>query len=72
MTIGLLEPDWLDRVNFAGDAALTGASMAVGSEAKKNEAESAASMVKYVALSGSPRFEKEFLKEMNFNERKTR
>lgn len=64
--VGLLAPEWLTIVNFAGDAALTGASMTIGSDDKKNEAESAASMVKYVALSGSPRFEKEFLREMNF------
>lgn len=65
-TIGLLAPKWLARVSFVGDAALTGVAGTVGSEDKKNEAESAASMVKYVALSGSPRFEREFLKEMNF------
>lgn len=64
--IGLLAPEWLPLVRFVGDAALIGAAEAVGSEDKKNEAELAASMVKYMALSGSPRFEREFLKEMNF------
>ena len=64
--IGLIDPQWLPVVRFVGDAALIGAACAVGSEDKKNEAELAASMVKYVALSGSPRFEREFLREMNF------
>lgn len=67
--IGLLDPAWpawQGGVNSVGDAALLGAAGVIGSEEKKREAETVASMVKYVALSGSSRFEREFLKEMNF------
>jgi len=64
-SIGLIDEEWTDRVNFAGDAALSGAIYALSDE-KKAEAESLAAAFKYVPLSGSAHFEEEFIKRMNF------
>lgn len=64
-TIGILEKEWLDRVESAGDAALNGAILALSDDGKR-EAEAAALMVKYVSLSGSAHFEREFIKDMDF------
>lgn len=64
-SIGVLEKGWLDRVESAGDAALNGAVLALSDEMKK-EAEAAALKVKYVSLSGSAHFEREFIKDMDF------
>ncbi|MBI5562942.1 MAG: DUF4445 domain-containing protein [Deltaproteobacteria bacterium] len=64
--IGLIEPALLPAVSTAGDAAMLGAAEALGSSSKKDEAQRVASVVKYVALSGSPGFEREFLRAMNF------
>lgn len=65
-TIGLIDEAWAGRVNFSGDAALEGAALALGSEANKAEAERIALTAKYVSLSGSAHFEKEFIGMMNF------
>ncbi|MBI5889012.1 MAG: DUF4445 domain-containing protein [Deltaproteobacteria bacterium] len=65
-TIGLLEKDWNGRVRFMGDAALEGAALCLGSEEKKKEAEETAAKAKYVSLSGSANFEREFIRSMNF------
>lgn len=64
-TIGLLDEGWLDNVSSVGDAALTGATEALD-DGKKLEAEELARLVKYVPLSGSSHFEKEFIRNMNF------
>ncbi|HXI09814.1 MAG TPA: ASKHA domain-containing protein, partial [Thermodesulfobacteriota bacterium] len=64
-TIGLLDEGWLENVSSVGDAALAGAVEALRDE-KKLEAEELARRVKYVPLSGSQHFEKEFIKNMNF------
>lgn len=64
-SIGILEKEWLDRVESAGDAALNGAVMALSDEGRR-EAEAAALKVKYVSLSGSAHFEREFIKDMDF------
>ncbi|MBI5588257.1 MAG: DUF4445 domain-containing protein [Deltaproteobacteria bacterium] len=64
-TIGLLDEGWLDGVSSVGDAALTGAVEALRDE-KKLEAEELAGRIRYVSLSGSSHFEKEFIKNMNF------
>lgn len=63
--IGVLEKGWLDRVESAGDAALNGAILALSDEGKR-EAEAAAEKAKYVSLSGSAHFEREFIKDMDF------
>lgn len=64
-TIGLLDEGWLENVSSVGDAALAGAVEGLRDE-KKLEAEELARRVKYVPLSGSSHFEKEFIKNMNF------
>lgn len=64
-TIGLLDEGWLGNVSSVGDAALAGTIEALDDE-KKLEAEALARRVKYVPLSGSSHFEKEFIKNMNF------
>lgn len=63
--IGILDEAWLDRIEFAGDAALCGAALALKDEFRK-EANEIASRVKYVSLSGSALFEKEFIRNIDF------
>ncbi|MBW7957444.1 MAG: DUF4445 domain-containing protein [Deltaproteobacteria bacterium] len=62
--IGLLDSLW-QEVRFVGDAALEGAALAL-SDRKKEEAEELAETAKYMPLSGSPRFEREFIRNMGF------
>lgn len=64
--IGVIENEWLDRVTFVGDAALDGARLALCSEEKRKEAEDVAKNAKYLSLSGSHHFQKEFIKGMGF------
>lgn len=64
--IGVLDDEWLPVTSFAGDAALEGVVEALWSGGKKAEAEGIARKVKYLSLSGSAHFEREFLKSMNF------
>jgi uncharacterized 2Fe-2S/4Fe-4S cluster protein (DUF4445 family) len=64
--IGVLKREWLGRVTSVGDAALEGARLALVSEEKKSEANEIARRAKYVALSGSAHFEREFIANMNF------
>lgn len=66
LNIGLLEPSWLAKIKSVGDAALDGAVMALCDKAKRVEAEELAKKAKFVSLSGSAHFEKEFLREMDF------
>lgn len=63
--IGVLERCWLNRVEFAGDAALSGAILALQDD-RRAEAEEIATKARYVPLSGSAHFEKEFLRNMDF------
>ncbi len=63
--IGVLEREWLDKVTPVGDAALDGARLALASD-KRTEAEEIARSAKYVPLSGSAHFEREFLANVNF------
>lgn len=62
--IGLLDERW-DDVRYVGDAALEGAALAL-SDQKKEEAEELAETARYVPLSGSSRFEREFIRNMGF------
>jgi len=62
---GLIDPLWAEAVNFAGDAALQGAALALNDD-KKIEAQWLADNITYQPLSGSKVFEKEFMKYMNF------
>ena len=67
--IGVIENKWLGRVTFVGDAALDGARLALCSEEKRKEAEEIAEETKYLSLSGSAHFQKEFIKGMEFPEK---
>lgn len=62
--IGLLDEAWTD-IRTVGDAALEGAVLALDA-GKRHEAETIAGQARYVSLSGSAHFEREFLKNMNF------
>lgn len=62
--IGLLDEAWTD-IRTVGDAALEGAVLALDDE-RKREAETIARQARYVSLSGSAHFEREFIKNMNF------
>lgn len=64
-TIGLLNKSWLEKIRSVGDAALDGAVLGLYDE-KKKEAEGLADNVKYVSLSGSAHFEREFISNMDF------
>lgn len=64
--MGILKEEWLDRVEIVGDAALRGAELAIASKEKRREAEKIATDTRYVSLSGSKNFEKEFIEAMNF------
>jgi len=68
LDVGLMDPLWKKGLNFAGDAALKGAAMALVDE-KKDEAQWIAANTTYQPLSGGKLFEREFIKEMNFPKR---
>ena len=65
-TIGLLDVCWQDRTYPVGDAALDGAVKALLNSSAREACKSLASSVKYVSLSGSPGFERQFIRNMNF------
>ena len=62
--IGLLDEAWTD-IRTVGDAALEGAVLALDDD-RKREAEAIAGQARYVSLSGSAHFEREFISNMNF------
>ncbi len=62
--IGLLDGSWTG-VRTVGDAALEGAILALDAERRK-QAGQIARQAKYVSLSGSAHFEREFIRNMNF------
>lgn len=62
--IGLLDESWTD-VRTVGDAALEGAILALV-EGHRAEAGTIAAKARYVSLSGSAHFEREFIRNMNF------
>lgn len=64
--IGGIDPLWMDRVEFSGDAVLDGALKALWDEDGKAKAEEIARGAKYVPLSGSAHFEREFIRDMDF------
>jgi len=66
VTIGLLDEQWAGTMNFIGDAALDGAKQALCSEEKRAEADEIAKSARYLSLSGSKHFQREFMKEINF------
>ncbi|MBI5559892.1 MAG: DUF4445 domain-containing protein [Deltaproteobacteria bacterium] len=64
--IGVVDRAWLGRVESVGDAVLNGARLTLLSDDYKKEAEEIAKTAKYIPLSGSRLFEKEFIKNMSF------
>ncbi|MEE8575443.1 MAG: ASKHA domain-containing protein [Thermodesulfobacteriota bacterium] len=64
--VGVLDSCWHDMIYTVGDAALDGAVIALGSDGARKEAARIAAVTKYVSLSGSPGFEREFISNMNF------
>jgi uncharacterized 2Fe-2S/4Fe-4S cluster protein (DUF4445 family) len=64
-TIGLIEPEWADRIEFVGDAALDGAVLALKGE-NRDAVEKMADDAKYLSLSGSAHFQRDFMKYMDF------
>lgn len=62
--IGLLDESWTD-IRTVGDAALEGAILALD-EAQRAAAQMIAAKARYVSLSGSAHFEREFIRNMNF------
>lgn len=64
--LGVIDPLWQGITSPAGDAALDGAMMALGSDDAKKEAETIAAKTRFVALSGSAHFEREFISNMVF------
>lgn len=64
-TIKLIDEIWLDKVKVIGDGALTGAVKALTKDGQ-DKADTIALGCKYLSLSGSKNFEKEFIKEMGF------
>lgn len=64
--IGLLDGQWAEIAESAGDAALDGARLVLGSEERKIEAQDIARNAKYVSLSGSAHFEREFIRRLSF------
>ncbi|MBI4948580.1 MAG: DUF4445 domain-containing protein, partial [Deltaproteobacteria bacterium] len=63
--IGILDKGWLKNIRTAGDAALEGAVLALDDKGKK-EAETLAREFKFVSLSGSAHFEREFIANLGF------
>lgn len=64
--IGLIDERWAEIAESAGDAALDGARVVLGSEERKEEAQDIARNAKYVSLSGSAHFEREFIRRLSF------
>ena len=66
--IGILDDNMYEKTGEPlGDAALDGAVVALLSEEAKEEASRLAARTKYVPLSGTPGFQEEFIKNMDFS-----
>ncbi|MBE9527715.1 MAG: DUF4445 domain-containing protein [Proteobacteria bacterium] len=63
--IGLIEPEWQERIEFVGDAALDGAVLTLSGD-KRDTVEKMAEEAKYLSLSGSAHFQRDFMKYMDF------
>lgn len=66
VTVGIFPAQMKDRVEFAGNAALTGAELMLASEKWWSRALSLSEMVQVVELSGDPEFEKAFIDKLSF------
>ncbi|WP_244262366.1 ASKHA domain-containing protein [Thermoanaerobacter wiegelii] len=65
-TIGLIPKELKDRVEQIGNAAGTGAVMALLSEDELKKTEEIKKMIKYIELSSMPSFQEEFMYAMYF------
>lgn len=68
VTIGLIPPEWAERVTLAGNAALSGASAMLLSSVVREEAEHVASSIRTVALASDPDFQRRFIAALGFPE----
>ena len=64
--IGLLPPVDPERIRFVGNAALTGAEMALLSTRARQEAEWISQQVRYVEIAAKPEFQERFAENMLF------
>jgi len=59
--IGLFPEDYIDKVEFVGNTAISGAKIALISESLRKESKNITRLVNYIELSRDPSFEKEFI-----------
>ncbi|MEK6790585.1 MAG: ASKHA domain-containing protein [Deltaproteobacteria bacterium] len=64
--VGIIDSLWQGITYPAGNAVIAGAMMALGSDEAKKEAEELSARTRFVALSGSAQFEREFISNMVF------
>ena len=68
VALGVIPPEWAERVTLAGNAALSGASAMLLSSAAREEADRIASSVGTVALASDPDFQRRFIAALGFPE----
>lgn len=66
VAIGMIPPQWAERVTLAGNAALSGASAMLLSSAVRRDAERIAESVRTIALAGDPDFQRDFIAALAF------
>lgn len=66
LRIGLLPRVPIERISYVGNAALTGAHLALVSEKMRNEAQSIAARMEHVELADHPQFEEHFVAALSF------
>jgi len=67
--VGVVPPDWTDRMTLAGNAALAGASAMLLSSEARRAADLLAARVRTVILAGRPDFRERFVAALGFPER---
>ncbi|ADL07478.1 ASKHA domain-containing protein [Thermosediminibacter oceani] len=66
--IGMIAGEWTERLTFAGNTSIAGATMCLLSGAKRKEAENIAGMVRYLELSTMEGFDRLFAESLKFPE----
>jgi uncharacterized 2Fe-2S/4Fe-4S cluster protein (DUF4445 family) len=64
--IGVVPPEWVERITLAGNAALAGASAMLLSSEARREADRLAGRVRTVVLAGRPEFRERFVASLEF------
>lgn len=64
--VGVVPPEWAERVTLAGNAALAGASAMLLSSAARRRADEIAACVRTVPLAGRPDFQTRFIAALSF------